>query len=78
MQRELWGVEHKRAEGRDRDTRKRARGWGRAVPHPLSGIYRIHMSGVTCYITQIERGWWVQKQKGRKVRRMISQKRHRG
>lgn len=53
MQRELWGVEHKRAEGRDRDTRKRARGWGRAVPHPLSGIYRIHMSGVTCYITQM-------------------------
>lgn len=47
-------MEHKRAEGRDRDTKKRVRGWGRTVPHPLSGIYRIHMSGVTLYNTDVK------------------------
>lgn len=47
-------MEHKRAEGRDRDTKKRVRGWGRTVPHPLSGIYRIHMSGVKLYNTVVK------------------------
>lgn len=37
---------------------------------------KVRISGGKVF--QIERGWWVQKQKGRKVRRMISQKRHRG
>ena len=37
---------------------------------------KVRISGGKVF--QIERGWWVQKQKGRKVRRMISQKMHRG